>query len=187
MMIRDFRKRQITILGVLITLLAADAAMAAYSIRMASFTVSPQRELTSQTLQLRLLRADIQRSREIQHAMPKSRSDCERFENSLPPTGSGYSRISAELEEIGHDSGLQIATLSFHPKDLAGRGLTEVSLDATVSGDYVSVVRFLNGLQRSRNHYVVDDLTLANDRGGPEGVEGVKVNLHLRSYFKAAA
>lgn len=184
---RDFKQRKAIILGLLAFFVVGDVAMAAYSIRMASSKVSPQHEIATQTALLKLLGADVKRAREIQQAMPTTKADCERFENSLPPAGTGYSVISAELEDVGRKAGLQIASLSFHPRELAGNGITEVTLDASVSGNYKSVVEFLNGLQRSKNHYIVDDLSLANDRGGPSGSADVRVDLHLRSYFKAAA
>jgi len=184
---RDFKRQKAIILGVLAALVLGDIAMAAYSVRMASSTVSPQHEIATQTALLKLLAADVSRAREIQQAMPTTKADCERFENSLPSAGTGYSVISAELEDVSRKAGLQIASLSFHPKELAGNGITEVALDASVSGNYKSVVEFLNGLQRSKNHYIVDDLSLANDRSAQGGSADVRVDLHLRSYFRAGA
>jgi type IV pilus assembly protein PilO len=175
------------IVGVLGTLLAADAIMTVYSIRMASSMLSPQQEVNALTIQSKLLQADVNRAREIQQQMPTTKADCERFENSLPAAGSGYSVISADIEQIGHSAGLLIDTLSFHPADLAGRGITEVSLDATVSGNYKNIVHFLNGVQHSQNHYIVDVVSLANERAGQAALSSVRVNLHLRSYFKARA
>lgn len=183
----DFKQKKAIILGTLAFLVVGDIAMAGYSIRMASSTVSPQQEIAKQTALLKLLGADVKRAREIQQAMPTTKADCERFESSLPPAGSGYSVISAELEDVGRKAGLQIASLSFHPKELAGNGITEVTLDASVSGSYKNVVEFLNGLQRSKNHYIVDDLSLANDSRGQGGGSDIRVDLHLKSYFKAAA
>jgi type IV pilus assembly protein PilO len=183
----DFQRKKTVIFGTLAILVVGDIAMATYSIRMASSTVSPQQEIAKQTALLKLLAADVKRAHEIQEAMPTTKADCERFENSLPPAGSGYSVISAEMEDVGRKAGLQIASLSFHPKELGSNGITEVVLDASVSGNYKSVVEFLNGLQRSKNHYIVDDLSLANDRAQGGSSSDVRVDLHLRSYFKAMA
>lgn len=186
-MTRDFTWRKNSILVVLGLLIVADVAMAVYSARMASSKSSPQQELGAQAVQLKLLRADVERARGIQRDMPKTRDDCERFEESLPSGETGYSTVAAELAEVGHKAGLQIGSLSFRPKELAGRGMTEVLLDATVTGNYKSVVRFLNELQRSKNHYVVDNLTLATEAAGQGGQGAVKVALHLKSYFKGRA
>ena len=188
-MIRDFKRRKFTLLIVLGTLLAADLAMTIFSVRAASTHVSPQHELATQTALLRLLRADVKRAHEIELAIPKTKQDCEVFENSLPPADTGYSVVSGELQDLSQKAGLQINSLSFHPKDATSHGIKEVSLDASIGGDYKSVVRFLNGLQHSKNHYVVDDLTLGNQSGGSGigALMGVTVNLHMRSYFRALA
>jgi hypothetical protein len=181
---RTYTLLKYAILGVLGTLVAFDGAMSVYSIHLASAMMSPQQQMSALTIQLKLLQADVKRAGEIQQEMPTIQADCERFENSLPPARSGYSVISADLEQIGHSAGLLIDTLSFRPMALTGKGITEVSMDATVSGDYKSVVHFLNGMQHSQNHYIVDALSLATERAG---TPGVRVNLHLRSYFKAGA
>jgi Tfp pilus assembly protein PilO len=186
-MIRDFRRRKVILLIVLGALLAADSAMTIVSIQSASSDMTSKRQHAAQAGLLRLLRADVKRAREIRQAIPKTKADCELFENSLPPYGAGYSMISAEFQDLGQKAGLQIGSVSFHPKDIATHGITEISVDATINGDYKSVVRFVNGLQHSKNHYVVDDLTLANDRNGSGTQLGVRVNLHLRSYFRAVA
>jgi hypothetical protein len=49
-----------------------------------------------------------------------------------------------------------------------------------VNGDYPSVVRFINGLERSNNFYVLDGLQLAESTAG-----NVKLNLRLRTYFRS--
>jgi Tfp pilus assembly protein PilO len=185
-MIRDFTQRKIILLIVLGTLFAADCGMTFFSVRAASTTFSPQRQLATQGALVKLLRADVKRAREIEAAFPKTKQDCELFENSLPPADTGYSVVSEEMQDLGLKSGLQITSLTFHPKDVITHGVKEVSLDATIGGDYKSMVEFLNGLQRSKNHYVVDDLTLANDRGAATA-GGIRVNLHMRSYFRANA
>jgi type IV pilus assembly protein PilO len=187
MMNWDFKRRKIVLLLVLCTLLVADSAMTIYSARMTSTDMTPQRQLAAQVALVRLLRADVKRAREIQKAVPKTQADCGLFENSLPPVGTGYSVISEELQDLSQQSGLQISSLSFHPKDFTSHGITEVSLDAAITGDYKSVVRFLNALQHSKNRYVIDDLSLANERVGLATQTDVRVNLHIRSYLRAMA
>jgi len=184
---RDFKTQRNFIVAVLLLVMGADAAMAIYSVSMASSMHSPQQELAAQTAQLKLLRADVERARIIQKDTPASKRECDKFEDSLPSSGAGYSVVSSELAEIGHKAGLAISSLSFRQSDLAGHGMAEVSVDATVTGDYKSVVRFLNGLQRSANNYIVDSLTLASEPAGQSSSGSVRVGLHLKSYFKATA
>jgi len=182
-----FQRKKTAIVAGLALLIAADAAMAIYSLSVASSRRSRQLELIGQTTQLKVLEADVERARNIKKDTPAAKQDCDEFEKSLPPAATGYSFVSSELAEIGRKAGLQISSLAFHQKDLEGQGIAEVAVDATVAGDYKSVVRFLNGLQRSENNYSVDSLGLTKESAGGSSSGSVKVDLHLKAYFKAGA
>lgn len=186
-MITSFARKKIILLAVLATLLIADGAMAIFSVRAISSNDTPQQRLAAQLMMIRLLRADVKRAHEIQLAFPKTKADCGVFENSLLADDRGYSTVSAELQDLSQKSGIKMDALSFHPKDGAAHGISEVLLDASITGDYTSVFRFLSGLQHSKNHYVVDDLNLANARTGSGPLTDVRVNLHIKSYFRAAS
>jgi hypothetical protein len=186
-LIANFTRKKIILLAVLGTLLIADSSLTIFSVRAISSNDTPQQRLAAQTMMIKLLRADVKRAQEIQLAFPKTKADCGVFENSLLSEDSGYSTVSAELQDLSQKSGLKIDALSFHPKDGALHGISEVLLDASITGDYTSVFRFLSGLQHSKNHYVVDDLNLANARTGSGPLTGVRVNLHIKSYFRAAS
>lgn len=184
---REFSWYRNLILGALAVTVACDVGMLAYSLRADLSTVSPQKKLSALAEKRKMLQADIIRARSIQKEMPKTKADCILFEGSLPPANTGYSVASAELAELGKQAGLQVGAVAFKEKDLPGRGMSEITIDATVEGNYKSVVRFLNGLQRSSNNYVVDGLALASDTSQQSTAGMVKVTLHLTSYFKAGA
>ena len=74
----------------------------------------------------------------------------------------------------------------FPRQELAAQKV-QMELDATVNGDYKGVVRFLNGLQRSKNHYAIDGLALASEPTGLESHGALRVALHIRSYFRNTA
>jgi Tfp pilus assembly protein PilO len=182
----DFRRKKTIIVAGLVLLIGADAAMSVYSV-VASSSRSPQQEIAGQNAQLKLLQADVERARSIKKDTPAAKRDCDEFENSLPPAGTGYSAVSSELAEIGRKAGLKISSLSFHQRDIEGRGVAEVAVDATVAGDYKSVVRFLNGLQRSENYYSVDNLALTGESAGGAPSGTLKVDVHMKAYLKAGA
>jgi type IV pilus assembly protein PilO len=187
MMKLDFHRQKTIIVATLVLLIAADSGMAIFSVARATSLRSPQQELVGQTTQLKLLQADVVRARIIKKDSPVAKRDCDEFENSLPLAGTGYSVVSSELAEIGSKAGLQIGSLSFHQNDLEGRGITEVTVDVEITGNYKSVVRFLNALQRSANYYAVDSLALNGEATGRVPSGTLKLALHLKAYFKAGA
>jgi type IV pilus assembly protein PilO len=184
---RDFKLQKQAILAGAIVLVFADVVLAAYSLRLSSAPRSPLQELNLQLKQLEILKADIKRAQDIREKMPTIKKDCDRFENSLFPAATGYSSITSELGDIAKKAGLQIETLGLKQKEIPEHGVTEIALDATVTGDYKNVVLFLNGVQRSPNLYVVDGLGLGseNTNQGPTGA--VKVALHMKTYFRTAS
>ncbi len=114
--------------------------------------------------------------------MPKNLQEFDRFEKSFPAKTAGYSDLLGELGSLAKKAGLQTENVAFKEQGISGRGLTEVDVTATVNGDYPSVVRFINGLQRSEKFYILDDLTLATAAQTPTGP--LRVNLHLKTYFR---
>jgi len=183
---RDFTSQRRVIIGGLALLVLVDCGLDGFSWRQASAPRTPQQELDRQAIQLKLLQGDIGRARAIQQSMPATQMDCDKFEKSLFSSSTGYSAVTEELGGIAGKAGLQISGVNFHRKEIPNRGLSEVELEATISGNYAGVVRFLNGLQRSANVYTVDSLALASENQ-PQGASGaIRVALHLRTFFRAA-
>jgi type IV pilus assembly protein PilO len=184
---RDFTFQKRLIMFGVGLLLVADLGLAAYSWRLSSSPRTPRQQLARESSQLELLRADLRRASDIRAKMPDIQKDCDKFEREkLKPASVGYSAISAELGSIASKSALHIDDLSFHPKEIPNRGLQMVEMEATVTGDYTSVVRFLNGLQRSESVYEVDGLTLTADSQSHAG-GALRVNLRMKTYFRDAA
>ena len=177
-------QRKIILLG-LAVLIAADVVLALYA--MQSATRFTRNELAAEKTQIKLLKADIKRALTIQQSIPQTKADCERFENSLYPSSAGYSAVTEELTGFEKQAGLQSVSLGFHPKELPGRNMVELGLDVAVNGDYKGVVRFLNGLQRSKNFYILDTLTVAAEPTAQATAGPLRVVLSLRSYFKNVA
>jgi type IV pilus assembly protein PilO len=184
---RDFTARKRIIVGSVTLLVLADIALAAYSWQLSSVPHTTRQPGALEIRPQDLLKADIKRAQSIRDSIPAIQKDCERFEQSLFPASTGDSAVRADLGAIARKSGSRLADLGFKPTEIASRGMTEVVIDATVDGDYKSVIGFLNGLQRSNNHYVVDSLTLASDTSNQASTHVIKVALHLKTYFRTAA
>ena len=184
---RDFTLRKRTILGGVILLVLADVSLAAYSWRLSSAPGAPREQLVVETTQHNILKADIKRAQDIRENIPAIQKDCDQFEQSLFPASSHNSSIRSELGATAKKNGIQLEDLTLKETKIANRGMTEVVLDATVSGDYVSMIGFLNGLQRSVNLYQVDSLSLATENANQASANVIKVALHLKTYFRTGS
>jgi hypothetical protein len=183
---RDFRLQKRIIFTGLAILLAADAVLAYYDYKMSAARQDPQRDFITQKRQLELLRADVKRASDIRTRIPEVLKSFDQFEETLPPAGKGYSVISQEMGDIARETHLLMEDTKFHEKELMGRNLNELEIEATVTGDYAGIVRFLNRLQRSKNVYIVDSLEGDSQNQVQGAPGGLKVNLRVRTYFRKA-
>jgi Tfp pilus assembly protein PilO len=184
---RDFTTRRRTILACLAALLLADLALAGYSWQLASSPQMPREQSLRQSLQLKLLQKNIEEVQKIKADMPATQQECEKFEKSLLPSSSGYFSLNSELDGIAKKSGVKLEALSFKPTAVPERGMTEMAIESTINGDYRSVIQFLNGLQRSANIYEVESLSLASDKSNQGPANLIKLELHLKTYFRTTA
>jgi len=184
---QDFTFQKRAILTVVGLLLVADIGLAIYSWELSSSPHTSQKVFDEQALKLGVLNNDIHSAQFIKDNMPATRKDCEKFEQSLPAESTGSSSVTGELDQVAKKAGLQIVTQTYRQKDIPNRGMSEVTIEATVNGDYLSFVRFLNGLQRSERFYVVDSLQLASDAQSQAANGLIRVGLHVRTYFREGA
>jgi len=184
---REFTFRKQAIIAGVILLLLADVALAAYSLQLSSAPKSPREQLSLEMRQHDLLKADIKRAQDIRDKIPAIQKNFDQFENSLFPASAGYSKVLSELGDIARKSGIHMEDHSFRQSEIPDRGITQVTVEVTIAGDYKNVIQFLNGVQRSPNLYEVDALTLATENAnqGPSG--NIKVTVHLKTYFRTAA
>ena len=185
-MMRDFTLQKKLILAGLAVFVLADGALAYFSMKMAVPRDAREQMLTAQNRDLLLVKADVDRAKKIQQTMPDILKKFDTFEGTLLPASKGYSVLSQEMDEYAKEAHVLVDDVKFHEKDVAGRSLSEVIIESTVDGDYNGIVVFLNHLQRSKNVYIVDELAVdsQNQSQAPPGT--LRVNLHLRTYFRKA-
>ena len=162
-------------------LLAADIALGVYlfrSSREAPGEMRAQRDVLAD--QASLLKADIARGEKIRASLPQVGRDYQQFyQHSFLAANTGYSSIETDLGAIAAKSGLKTGGFSFKEDEIKDRGVTEMTILTSVDGDYGSVIQFINGLERSKNFYMLNDLSLTSATTGE-----IKLQLELHTYFR---
>lgn len=87
----------------------------------------------------------------------------------VPPN---YSSIDRRIGELGVNSGVRLSRVQYS-QGPPGSDLTEISMDAGITGDYPQIMRFVNGLERDQTFFVIRAMALTGQQGG-------MVNLRLR-------
>jgi Type II secretion system (T2SS), protein M subtype b len=183
---RNFQTKKQLIIAGLAILLIADVALVYFNSILASPENDRKQTLTAESRQLALVKADVERASKIRETIPDILRKFDQFEATLLPASKGSSVISQELDDYARDTHLIVEDTQWHQKDLDARGLQELYLDASVSGDYNGIVNFLNRLQRSKNVYIVDSLSVDTAEAGHGPAGALRVSLHMRTYFRKA-
>jgi hypothetical protein len=92
------------------------------------------------------------------------------------------SEVAAELGVLAHREGVHWtrAQYAYSPVLNGNDALTQVNMDASVSGDYPPIVRFINALERDKQFFVINSINLTGQQTG-------QVNLRIRmtTYLRA--
>jgi len=127
-------------------------------------------ELASKQVQLKLQEMQIAPLRGMDKRLADSREQIQSFYAKRIPAN--YSSIATRIGELEVKSGVRLSRVTYTQGAPTG-DLTEISMDAGISGDYPQVMRFINGLERDQTFFVIRAMALTGQQGG-------MVNLRLR-------
>jgi len=126
--------------------------------------------LASRQIELRSLEMQTAPLRGLDKRVADSREQMGSFYARRIPAN--YSSIATRIGELEVKSGVRLSRVAYSQG--AGTGdLTEISMDAGISGEYPQIMRFINGLERDENFFVIRAMALTGQQGG-------MVNLRLR-------
>jgi len=95
-----------------------------------------------------------------------------------------YSQVLAELGRLQKKEGVKLTRVQYaEPVTVLEGGagaLTEVRMDASLSGDYRPLVEFINGLERNKTFFLITGVTLTGQQSGT-----VSLRLRLTTYLRA--
>jgi Tfp pilus assembly protein PilO len=90
------------------------------------------------------------------------------------------SELAAEVGKLASENGVRILQAKYKQEEPTGAGIIPTEIEGNFSGDYLQLVRFINALERSKQFFTVDSISLAGESTGPVKLE-VKMHSFLRS------
>lgn len=121
-------------------------------------------------LQLRALTMETAPLRGLDKRVEKSRAQMLDFYAQRIPAN--YSSIATRIGELEVKSGVRLSRVQY-AQGAPGTDLTEITMDAGISGEYPQIMHFVNGLERDQTFFVIRTMSLTGQQGG-------LVNLRLR-------
>lgn len=134
--------------------------------------------LAAEQVQLKALELQTAPLRGLDQRVAESREQMQKFYAKRIPAN--YSLIAGRLGDLEVKSGVRLSRVLYAQGAQSG-DLTEISMDAGISGEYPQIMRFVNGLERDQTFFVVRAMALTGQQGG-------QVNLRLRvsTWLRAA-
>jgi Tfp pilus assembly protein PilO len=126
--------------------------------------------LASKQIQLKALTLQTAPLRGLDTRVAESRAQMLEFYARRIPAN--YSTIATRIGQLEVKSGVRLSRVQY-AQGAPGTDLTEISMDAGISGEYPQIMRFVNGLERDQTFFVIRTMALTGQQGG-------LVNLRLR-------
>lgn len=92
-----------------------------------------------------------------------------------------YSQVSAELGKVAADNNVHLSAIKYDEKASPIEDLRRLNIEIALSGDYLSEVKFINGLERDKMFFLIDGITLGEQQGN------VRLQLKLETYLRPGA
>jgi hypothetical protein len=135
-------------------------------------------ELAGKLVQLRALDQETAPLRGLDKRVEQAHVELKNFYSKRIPLN--YSAISSRIGELGVKSGVRLTRVQY-TQGKPGSVLTEISMDAAISGDYPSIMRFVNSVERDPEFLLIRGMAFTGQQGG-----SVNLRIQLSTWLSPA-
>ncbi|HEX7727817.1 MAG TPA: hypothetical protein VF392_02190 [Terracidiphilus sp.] len=151
------------IAGFVLLALVVSVLAVRFALDWSATSTSSNDALSAKQTQYRVLERQTMPLRGLDKRVAASRSQIDAFfEKRIP---AHYSSIAVALGDIQQKSGARLTRVQY-AQGKPGADLTEISIDAGITGDYPQIMRFVNGLERDQTFFIVRAMALTGQQGG---------------------
>ena len=112
---------------------------------------------------------------QVQQRVEEARKQIAQFMHDRVPVQA--SDFSVEFGKLAADASARLGTVRYEELESDVPGLRRFRISATVSGEYVQVVKFINALERSKHFYVINSVNLGEQQ------QGLRLGINLDTYL----
>ena len=119
--------------------------------------------LVNKQIELKTLEVQTAPLRGLEDHVKESREQIQDFYAKRIPAN--YSSIAVQIGDQAVKSGVNLSRMQYTQGSTIG-DLTEISLDAGISGEYQQIMHFVNGLEREKTFFVIRAMAFTGQQGG---------------------
>jgi type IV pilus assembly protein PilO len=138
-------------------------------------------EYESQHMTYEQLQSQMSHLQGLPEKVDQARKDADAFyEKRFAPNNS---TMLSELGALAGKNSVRLTRAQYQPTPSIN-GLTELRVDASLSGEYTQLMHFINDLERDKNHvfFIINTLTLSGQQGGL-----VNLRLRMTTYLRSSS
>jgi type IV pilus assembly protein PilO len=142
-----------------------------------------QREDEHQRLRLERMQKDAEARpmRDMDKKIVASREAIGDFYSSRLP--SSYSEISESLGKTAAENHVTLSAVKYDQKATGIGGLTNIPITLSLTGEYVSLMRFINALERDKKFFVLDRVVIGDTGANNQ----LRVDVLLETFLRNPA
>ena len=139
--------------------------------------------LLGKQIQLREMKLQLAPLGGLDQTVEKTRGQLKTFFDERIPAN--YSAVESSMTDLEVKSGVRLARVQYS-QGKPGQDLTPIMMDATISGNYPAIMHFVNGIERAKIFYVIQEMALTGEQNGLVNLR-IRVSTWLRPEAAAAS
>jgi Tfp pilus assembly protein PilO len=175
----DLRRTRKSIKTAIAVLLGVDViAVVVFFSPLVGSTASRQRQLTQLSGDLRTKTVQVESLTDLPKKVTAANRQIGDFYKKRFPAED--SAISTQFGKLAVSNGVTINQAKYKEDDPELGRLYPVEIEANLSGNYISLAKFINALERDDMLFIINSVTLGGEQNGP-----IKLDMKLQTYLKA--
>jgi type IV pilus assembly protein PilO len=142
---------------------------------------SRKAQMSSEWKELQQKTKQVEPLRGMDKKIVTARQQIDHFYNERLPQRD--SEIAAAIGRVAKDSGIKIDQMRYTQQEespVENIGLREMDVDASLNGNYLQLVKFINALERDQVFFIVDSVQLGGEQAGV-----VRLQMKVATYLKS--
>jgi len=141
-------------------------------------TATRQQELAQLSAQVQAKSRQIEPLRGLDKKIPLASQQIDQFYKDR--FTSHDSDVAEVLENLAKETGVKLDSVKFKTSDPDPVGLRPMEIETSIKGDYQPIVKFINGLERSKVFFILDSVGIAQQNGP------LQLQVKLETYQKGS-
>lgn len=164
--------------GFAVLLVATIALGVRFGLDWAAISTHTHDTILDRQIHLHALKAETEPLRGLDKRLVKTSDQIKTFYSTRIPAN--YSTIATQIGDLAVSSGVRLTSVRYGQRAPANN-LSEIVIDAGITGEYPQIMKFINSIERNKIFFVITGMSLTGQQAG-----SVNLRLQLSTWLRPA-